>query len=103
MIDRMEVPKMALADFGIPVTVVPVSGFGAYPITALFDPATEQETLGQARGTLATHIFRCLPEDVPVLAEGDLLRIEPGNEYAVIEGGIVSVPFQMTEIHTVER
>lgn len=103
MFDRLEAPTLALEDFGIQVTVIPRNGFGAYPITALFSPVAEQGTLGQARGHLASHVFRCLPEAAETLAEGDLLRLSDGSEFAVINGGIQRVPHQLTTIHTVER
>lgn len=101
MIDPLAVPAMALADFGLSVTVTPVGGGPPYPLTVLLSPATEEATLGQAAGVVATHEFRCLPANDGALAEGDLLTLDSGETFAAFE--IVLTPTLMTRIRVVER
>lgn len=101
LVDPLDVPRQVMADFGIPVRVVPVGMRDEYGITALFSPRTEDAELGQGRGALGTHLFRVLPEEAGQIEEGDILVTEDGGRYAAFEP--LRVPGRLVEVRVVER
>jgi hypothetical protein len=102
-VDPLEVPRLALADFGETLAVIPVAGGDAFDIQVLCDETVEQTSLGNSRqsyGGMADTRFFCLPEEGERLSEGDTLTDTGGTVYRVFE--IIPHRQGMTEIRVVE-
>lgn len=100
IIDPLEIPRLALADFGADVVVTPLSGAEPFTVCALFSARPVPRSLGQSRGEILGPVFRVDPDRSDDFAEGDLLT-HGGDIYAVVE--IVPVTGNLTSIRVVPR
>jgi len=98
--DSLAVARMALADFGEEVTVVPLSG-EPFVTRMIWGEAGEDTTLGSARGAMSRTAFRCAPEIAEQIAEGDHIETADGADFAVFE--VFPRRGMLTEIRVVER
>jgi len=100
IIDPLEIPRQALADYGVDVIVTPLSGGEPFPVIALFSAGSVPRSLGQSRGEILGPVFRVDPDRSGDFAEGDLLT-HGGDNYAVVE--IVPIAGNLTVIKVVPR
>lgn len=100
IVDPLEIPRQALADFGVDVIATPLSGGEPFPALALFSAGPVARALGQSRGEIQGPVFRVDPDRNGDFAEGDLLT-HGGDNYAIVE--IVPVAGNLTVIKVVPR
>ena len=98
-ISPLEVERQALADFGVEVTVTPVTG-EPYPLTMLYDEHEEDSGLGHIRGNLTQPVFRCMPAAAAAIVPGTILTLG-GVDFKVFD----ALPRHqaLTEIRVVEQ